>query len=352
MKKYLSLVFPMVLSSAIAQAPASVKENPKVSDSKSLSTLQQTIKQDYVSCGINTGIPGFSYSDAKGNWSGFDVDFCRATAAALFNDPTRVKFVPLSSKTRFTALSTGEIDLLYRNSTWTYTRDNTLGISFLGVNYYDGQGFITRKSNNINDIKELNGATICITPGTTTELNLADYFSTHNLTYKPLVVETTQQGSKAYEAKRCDAYSADYSALHGIRTMLPNPDDHMILKEIISKEPLGPWVRNNDTQWIKINKWILIALKNAEELGITSKNVTDLVKSDDIRVQRLLGSVNLPATESLGLNKHWALHMIKHSGNYGEILDRNLGPKTPLSIARGLNKLWTQGGLIYGPPIR
>ncbi|HJN37322.1 MAG TPA: amino acid ABC transporter substrate-binding protein [Gammaproteobacteria bacterium] len=359
------LLYLIAISSTFATPQNTPKQKPsptlkvlaqaskhKTSPQKVLSTLEQTKKQDYLTCGINTGLAGFAYSDQKGNWTGFDVDFCRASAAALFNDPTRVKFVPLTSKTRFTALTTGEIDLLYRNSTWTYTRDTSLGISFAGVNYYDGQGFLVHNSSHVNSVKELDGATICVTPGTTTELNLADYFRKHSLKYSPLIVETVQQGIKAYEAKRCDAFTADYSALHSIRSTLSSADEHTILAEIISKEPLGPAVRKNDDQWFKINSWILIALKNAEELGITSKNIEGLLKSNNPKIERFIGTINLPATTQLGLSKHWAFNMIKMVGNYGEIYDRNLGPNTPLNIQRGLNKLWTEGGLIYGPPIR
>jgi len=314
-------------------------------------TLKTVKDRGAVSCGVSQGLPGFSSPDDKGNWTGLDVDVCRAIAAAIFNDPSKVKFVPLSAKDRFTALQSGEIDVLSRNSTWTLSRDTSLGLNYTAVIYYDGQGFMVRKSLKVNSALELNSASICVQTGTTNEQNLADYFRSHNMKYEVIAFSTADETVKAYESGRCDVFTADVSQLYAKRLELANVNDHAVLPEVVSKEPLGPVVRHGDDQWFDIVKWTLFAMINAEELGITQKNVDDMMKSDKPELRRVFGADgNLG--EQLGLTKDWVARIVKAVGNYGESFERNVGTGSRLAIARGLNKLWTQGGLHYAPPIR
>jgi general L-amino acid transport system substrate-binding protein len=304
-----------------------------------------------VNCGVGPGTPGFSFPDDKGNWTGLDVDFCRAVAAALFNDTTKVSYKPLTAKERFTALQSGEVDVLSRTTTWTMSRDSAMGLSFVGIMYVDGQGLMVPSKLGVKSAKELNGASVCVATGTTTELNLADYFRTTNMTYKPVVFEKADEVNAAYDSGRCDVYTTDQSSLYSQRLRLKNPTDHIVLPEIISKEPLGPSVRQGDFQWFTLNKWVYYALLNAEELGVTSKNVDEMLKSTNPDVRRLLG-VEGEFGKAIGLDNDWVVKIVKGVGNYGEIYERNVGPNTPLKIARGLNNLWNKGGIQYAPPIR
>jgi general L-amino acid transport system substrate-binding protein len=314
-------------------------------------TLKTVKDRGMLSCGVSQGLPGFSSPDDKGTWTGLDVDVCRAIAATIFNDPTKVKFVPLSAKDRFTALQSGEIDVLSRNTTWTLSRDTTLGANFTGVTYYDGQGFIVKKSLKVNSALELNSASVCVQTGTTTEQNLADYFKGNNMKYEVIAFGTADEAVKAYESGRCDVFTTDVSGLYAERLKLANPADHVVLPEVISKEPLGPMVRHGDDQWFDLVKWVLFAMINAEELGITQKNIDEMAKSDKPELKRALGSDgNLG--EQLGLTKDWVIRIVKAVGNYGEAFDRNVGGGSKLGIARGLNQLWTKGGIQYAPPIR
>ena len=322
-----------------------------VVSSANATTLEDVKAKGFVQCGVNTGLIGFGSTDDKGDWKGFDVDYCRAVATAIFNDPNAVKFTPLTAKERFTALQSGEIDMLARNTTWTMSRDTSLGLTFAGVNYYDGQGFLVRKSLGVTSALQLGGASVCVQTGTTTELNLADYFKRHNMQYTPVAFEKLDETLQAYDSGRCDAYTTDASGLYASRLALAKPDDHMVLPEIISKEPLGPVVRQGDDQWFNIVKWTGFALLNAEELGITSKNVDEMKAGDNQKVRRLLG-VDGTFGEMIGLSNDWAYNIIKKVGNYGEIFDRNIGADSPLKIARGLNALWTEGGIQYAPPVR
>ncbi len=317
----------------------------------SAGTLQDVKAKGFVQCGVSQGLPGFSNPDDKGNWTGIDVDLCRAVAAAVFGDASKVKFTPLSAKERFTALQSGEIDLLSRNTTWTATRDTALGLNFAGVNYYDGQGFMVRKSLGVTSAMQLNGAAVCTNTGTTTELNVADFFRSHKMQYEVVAFEKADEVVKAYDEGRCDVYTTDRSGLAAQRLKLKNPDEHIVLPEIISKEPLGPVVRQGDDQWFDLVKWTLFAMVNAEELGVTSKNVDEMKKSNNPAIKRLLG-VEGNFGENLGVSNSWAYNIIKQVGNYGESYDRNVGPKTPLGLARGLNALWNKGGIMYAPPIR
>ena len=314
-------------------------------------TLDDVKAKGFVQCGVNTGLPGFGNPDASGNYTGFDVDYCRAVAAAVFGDASKVKYTPLGGTERFPALQSGEIDLLVRNTTWTMSRDTTLGFTFAGVNYYDGEGFMVRKSLGVAHVDELKGATICVQGGTDTVTGLADYFKKKNLEYTPLVIDKLEDVNAAYDAGRCDALTTDRSGLAANRLQMKVPDDHMILPEVISEEPLGPVVRNNDVPWFKVVQWTHFALLNAEYLGVTQANVDDMLKSGDSSIQRLLGVGDNDFGKSIGLNKDWAYQIIKALGNYGEIYDRNLGPKTPLGLERGVNALWNQGGIQYGMPI-
>jgi general L-amino acid transport system substrate-binding protein len=317
----------------------------------SAQTLKTVKDRGILHCGANGTLAGFGLPDAQGKWTGLDVDICRAVAAAVFNDASKVKFVPLSAKDRFTALQSGEVDLLARNTTWTSSRDTSLGLNFTGVDYYDGQGFMVRKALKVNSALELGDASVCVQQGTTTELNLADFFRSHNMKLKTVTFATANEAVKAYDAGRCDAYTTDASALYAERLRLANANDHIVLPEIISKEPLGPVVRHGDDQWFDIVKWVLFAMINAEELNITSKNIDEMAKSTNPEVKRFVGTEGNYG-EQLGLTKDWAVRIIKLVGNYGESFDRNVGSGSPLKIDRGLNKLWNKGGLQYAPPIR
>ena len=318
---------------------------------KERGTLQNVKDRGTLSCGVSQGLPGFSAPDDKGNWTGLDVDVCRAIAAAIFNDPAKVKFVPLSAKDRFTALQSGEIDVLSRNSTWTLSRDTSLGLNYTGVSYYDGQGFLVRKSLKVNSALELNSASVCVQQGTTNEQNVADYFKGNNMKYEVIAFGTADETIKAYESGRCDVFTSDVSQLYAERLKLSAPADHGVLPEVISKEPLGPVVRHGDDQWFDIVKWTLFAMINAEELAITQKNVDEMANSSKPELKRIFGTDgNLG--EQLGLTKDWVTRIIKAVGNYGESFDRNVGAGSQLGIARGLNKLWNQGGIQYAPPIR
>ncbi|MBV9827972.1 MAG: amino acid ABC transporter substrate-binding protein [Alphaproteobacteria bacterium] len=315
-------------------------------------TLDKVKQAGMLVCGVSTGVAGFSQPDNQGNYAGLDVDICKAVAAAMFGDATKVKYVPLTAQQRFTALQSGEVDILARNTTWTLQRDTDLGLDFAPVVYYDGQGFMVGKKLGVKSAKELNGATVCVQPGTTTELNLADYFRANQISFKPLVIEKLDELVAAFFSGRCDAFTTDRSGLAAIRvSRAPNPDDYMILPEIISKEPLAPAVRQGDDQFHDVVDWVIYALIQAEEKGITSKNVDDQLKSEDPDVKRMLG-VTPGMGKSLGLDEKWAYNEIKMVGNYGEIFDRNVGQGSPLKLDRGKNDLWTKGGLMYAMPIR
>ncbi|MCA3246280.1 MAG: amino acid ABC transporter substrate-binding protein [Azospirillum sp.] len=314
-------------------------------------TLDAVRARGQLVCGVNTALPGFSAPDSQGNWRGLDVDMCRAVAAAIFNDPAKARFVPTTAPQRFVALQSGEIDVLTRNATQTYARDVSLGMHMAGVNFYDGQGFIVKKSANIASARQLDGATICVQPGTTTELNLADYFRANRMRFTPVVIERLEENLSAYQAGRCDAYTTDASGLASIRTNLATPSDHVILPERISKEPLGPMVRKGDDQWFAIVKWTLQGMIEAEELGVTQANVDEQVRSTNPSIQRLLGAQG-GFGAMMGLDNRWLYNVIKHVGNYGESFDRNVGPRTALGLERGVNDLWTKGGLMYAIPLR
>jgi general L-amino acid transport system substrate-binding protein len=317
-------------------------------DAQTLTTVKT---RGALNCGSNPGLAGFGLPDAQGNWTGLDVDVCRAIAAAIFDDPTKVKFVPLTAKDRFTALQSGEVDVLVRNTTWTSSRDTQLGLNFTGVDYYDGQGFMVRKALKVNSALELSDAAVCVQQGTTTELNLADYFRANKMKLKTVTFATSDEAVKAYDASRCDAYTTDASGLYSERLRLANPNDHVVLPEIISKEPLGPAVRHGDDQWFDIVKWVLFAMVIAEEEGLTQKNITEALGSDKPDIKKFVGTEGNYG-EQLGLTKDWAVRIVKHVGNYGEVFERNVGQGSPLKIARGLNALWTKGGIQYAPPIR
>ena len=303
----------------------------------------------YVQCGVNTGVAGFSAPDSKGVYRGIDVDLCRAVAAAVFGDHSKVRYTPLTAQQRFTALQSGEVDILARNTTWTITRDTSLGLNFVGVNYYDGQGFMVHAKLKVKSAKQLNGATVCVQPGTTTELNLADYFRANKMTFKPVVIEKLDEVLNAYFAGRCDVYTTDHSGLISTRaTRAPKPEDHVILPEIISKEPLGPAVRHGDDRWFDIVKWSMFAMLEAEEMGLSQKNIDQQTSSTNPTIQRFVGASG-DIGKMLGLDNKWAYNIVKQVGNYGESFDTNL---KPLGFERGLNRLWNQGGLMYAPPIR
>jgi len=315
-------------------------------------TLNNIKAKGFIQCGVGTGLAGFSTPDDAGNWSGIDVDVCRGIAAAVFGDADAVKYTPLTAKERFTALQSGEVDLLSRNTTWTLTRDSALGLDFTGVTYYDGQGFMAPVALGVKSALELDGASVCVQPGTTTELNLADYFRANNMSYEPVVIERLEEVRTAYDQGRCDVYTTDQSGLYAERTVLSNPDDHIILPEVISKEPLGPVVRHGDHEWGDVVRWSLYAMLEAEEFGVSSQNVDDMkATATNPGVRRLLG-VEGDAGQSLGLSPDWAYNVIKQVGNYGEIFEANVGQGTPLKIGRGLNALWNQGGLQYAMPVR
>jgi general L-amino acid transport system substrate-binding protein len=328
----------LLLSSALALAANTV----------SADTLDSVKSKGFVQCGVSTGLPGFSNADKSGNWKGLDVDVCRAVAAATLGDANKVKFTPLTAKERFTALQSGEIDLLSRNTTWTLTRDASLGLNFAGVNYYDGQGFMVSKNLGVKSALELDGAAVCIQAGTTTELNLADYFRENGMKYKAITYDTSDATVKGFEAGRCDVLTSDQSQLYALRIKLKDPKSAIVLPEVISKEPLGPVVRQGDDKWFNIVKWSLFAMVNAEEMGVTSKNVESMKNSKNPAIARLMGGQG----EKLGLSDDWAYNIIKQVGNYGESFERNVGMGSPLKISRGLNALWNKGGLQYAPPIR
>ncbi|MFG1403938.1 amino acid ABC transporter substrate-binding protein [Xanthobacter sp. V8C-5] len=315
-------------------------------------TLDDVKTRGALNCGVSQGLPGFSSPNDKNEWSGFDVDFCRAVAAAIFNDPAKVRFTPLSAKDRFTALTSGAIDVLSRNTTWTMSRDTTLGFNFAGVTYYDGQGFLVRKSLGLKGAKELDGASICVQTGTSNELNVSDWFRANSLKYREVIAfGTLDETVKAYESGRCDVFTSDRSQLAAVRLKLTNPADHVVLPETISKEPLGPLVRHGDDQWFDLVKWTYFALLDAEELGVNQKNVDEMLNSPNPEVKRLLGTDGKYG-EGIGLTADWVVRIVKATGNYGEIYDRNLGPATPLGLERGLNNLWNKGGVQYGMPVR
>ncbi len=318
----------------------------------SAATLDDVKARGELVCGVNTGLVGFAAPDANGNWQGFDVAVCKAVAAAVLGDASKVKYVPTTGETRFTALASGEIDLLARNTTWTYSRDADLKFTFVGVNYYDGQGFMVRKDLGVSSAKELDGATVCIQTGTTTELNLADFFKVNNMSYQPVAIQTNAEGEQQFLAGACDAYTTDASGLAATRAIFADPENYIILPEIISKEPLGPLVRQGDDQWADIARWTLNALIAAEEYGVTSANVEELAKgTNNPEINRMLGTEG-DLGAMLGLDKDWAKRAIAASGNYGEIFAANIGESTPIGLARGLNAQWTQGGLLYTPPFR
>lgn len=317
----------------------------------SAQTLQTVKDRGDLKCGVNTGLPGFASQNDQGEWQGLDVDYCKAIAAAVFGDPSKVQYSPLSAVQRFPALQNSEVDVLARNTTWTMDRDTTLGLAFAGVNYYDGQGFMVKKELNVSSALELSGATVCVQSGTTTELNLADFFRTNNMEYNPVVIESQSDVNSAYDSGRCDALTTDASGLAASRLEMGSPDDHAILPEVVSKEPLGPAVRQGDAEWFNVVKWTHYALLNAEELGVTQANVEEMQDSENPEIRRLLGK-DKNFGESIGLSQDWVVNIVKAVGNYGEIFERNIGVDTPLQIQRGQNALWTKGGLQYGMPIR
>ncbi len=342
MKKLLTAAvavgFGLSASAALAQTATSA-------------TLDAIKAKGYVQCGVTGGVPGFSAPDANNNWTGLEVDYCRALAAAIFNDADAVRYTPLTSQERFTALSAGEIDVLSRTTTWTMSRDTQLGISFVGTMFYDGQGFMVRKADGIASALDLSGAAICIESGTTTELNAADYFAANKLEFNTVVFVDQDEVFKAYEDGRCDVYTTDSSALAAERSKAQDPDAHVILPEIISKEPLGPVVRQGDDTFFNIARWTYFALLEAEELGVSSANVDEMLASDNPAIKRLLG-VEGDFGTPVGLTKDWAYQIVKLVGNYAEIYEKHVGPNTPIGLARGLNALWMDGGIQYSPPIR
>jgi general L-amino acid transport system substrate-binding protein len=314
-------------------------------------TLKRTIRRGEVFCGVNTGLPGLSIPDEKGNWTGFDVDFCRAVAAAIFDDPSKAKFIPLDADERFKELQSRKVDILSRNSTWNMSREENYDLYFPAVAYYDGQGFMLPRSRNIDSALDLNNSKVCVQGATTTELNLADYFRANNMKYEEKKFPRLDEVVKAYESGQCDTFTADVSQLYALRLNLAKPGDHVILPDVISKEPLAPVVRQRDDDWMMIVKWTLYAMINAEELGVSSKNIDEALKSKKPDVMRLVGTEGTYG-EDLGLTKDWAVRIIRHVGNYGEVYDRNIGSESKLKIPRGLNQLWNAGGIQYAPPIR
>lgn len=317
----------------------------------SATTLDDTKARGTVRCGVNTGLPGFGYQNDQGEWAGLDVDYCKAIAAAIFNDMSKVVYSPLSAVQRFPALQNSEIDVLARNTTWTMSRDTSLGLTFAGVSFYDGQGFMVKKSLGVNSALQLSGATVCVQSGTTTELNLADYFSSNNMQYNPVVIEAQSDVNSAYDSGRCDVLTTDQSGLYASRLELATPDDHVVLPELISKEPLGPAVRQGDDQWFNVVKWTHFALLNAEELGVTQANVEEMKQSSNPEIRRLLGVEGTFGADA-GMSADFVVNIVKAVGNYGEIFERNVGQGSQLKIARGQNALWSKGGLQYAPPIR
>lgn len=335
----------LAVSAAVALASTSGVANA--------GTLEDVKARGELNCVVTTGVAGFAAPDDAGRWVGFDVDFCRATAAAVLGDANKVKFVPTTGKTRFTVLNSGEGDILYRNTTITMSRDVDLKLTFLGVNYYDGQGFMVPKALGVTSAKQLDGASICIQTGTTTELNLADYFRSNKMSYEPVAIETNEEGQVNYLAGRCDVYTTDASGLAATRGTFEFPDAHVLLPEIISKEPLGPAVRQGDDEWADVTRWVLNVLIAAEEVGLTQANVAGHAAKagNNVDINRIVGTEGKYG-EMIGLDKEWAVRAISAVGNYGEIFERNIGVNTPLGLARGLNAQWTQGGILYAPPVR
>ena len=350
MRKFFALNFRtgLLIGCAIAVAVAAAAFTYERYDTK---TLKRTVRRDAVHCGVNSGLPGFSNVDDKGTWSGFDVDFCRAIAAAIFDDPKKVKFVPLDAKERFTELGKRKVDVLARNSTWTMSRETEYALHFASVSYYDGQGFMVPRSRNISSALELDGSKVCVQSDTTTELNIGDYFGANNIKYQMLKFGTVDDVFKAYDSGQCNVLTADVSQLHALRLKLAKAGEHDILPDIISKEPLAPVVRQKDDDWLLIVKWTLFAMVNAEELGINSQNIDQALKSKKPDVMRFVGTQG-EYGEELGLTKDWAVRIIRHVGNYGEVFERNVGTGSKLGIPRGLNQLWNAGGILYAPPIR
>lgn len=322
-----------------------------LSGAASAQTLEKVKARGNVVCGVNPDLLGFSTKDAQGNWSGFDVDLCRALAATIFNDPSKVQFVPLSNADRLQALQSDKIDVLSRNTTWTFAREASLKLNFAAVTYYDGQGFLTRRSSNATSALELDGASICVQKGTTSELNFADFFRTNNMKYQVVALDSLDELLKAYDQGKCTALTSDTSQLFAARLRLSAPDDHVVLPDIISKEPLGPFVRFGDDQWLGIVKWTHFAMLNAEELGISSKTIDEALKSTKPDVKRLIGADENYGAQ-IGLTNDWAVRIIRHVGNYGEVFERNVGTGTKLAIPRGINSLWSNGGIQYAPPVR
>ncbi len=314
-------------------------------------TLEAVKARGVLQCGVTSGVPGFSVPDEQGNWKGLDVDVCRSIAAATLGDASKVKYIPLTAKERFTALQSGEIDVLSRVTTWTQTRDTQLGLNFTGVTYYDGQGFLVKKELGLTSVKELDGATVCVQSGTTTELNLSDYFRANGLTFTPVVFDTNEQAATSFDTGRCDSFTTDLSQAYGLRTRMSDPDAVVALPDVISKEPLGPVVRQGDDQWFNVVKWSLYAMLNAEELGVNSTNVDEMKSSENPNIKRLLG-VDGPKGKGLDIADDWSYQIIKQVGNYAESFDRNVGKDSPLKIDRGINALWNQGGFQYAPPMR
>ena len=338
----------LLVGLAVAVAVAAVAITYERYDTR---TLKRTIRRGEVFCGVNAGLPGFSIPDDKGNWSGFDVDFCRAVASAIFDDPKAAKFIPLDASERFKELQNRKVDILSRNSTWSMSRETNYDLYFPAVAYYDGEGFMLPAARKIDSALDLNGSKICVQAETTTQLNLADYFRANNMKYQEMKFPKLEEVVKAYDSGQCDTFTADASQLYALRLNLSKPNDHIILPDIISKEPLAPVVRQRDDDWMMIVKWTLYAMINAEELGITSKNIDEALKSKKPEVMRLVGTEGSYG-EDLGLTKDWAARIIRRVGNYGEIYDRNVGNESKLKIPRGLNQLWSAGGIQYAPPIR
>jgi general L-amino acid transport system substrate-binding protein len=338
----------LLIGLLVAVAVAAVAVAYELYDTR---TLKRTVRRGEVLCGVNRGLPGFSIPDDKGNWTGFDVDFCRAVAAAIFNDPTKAKFIPLDANERFRELQNRKVDILSRNSTWSMSRETSYDLYFPAVSYYDGQGFMLPRARNIDSALDLNDSKVCVQDGTTTVLNLADYFHANNMKYEEKKFAKLDDVVKAYESGQCDTLTADVSQLFALRLNLAKPVDHTILPDVISKEPLAPVVRERDDDWMLIVKWTLYAMINAEELGVNSKNIDEALKSKKPDVMRLVGTEGNYG-EELGLTKDWAVRIIRHVGNYGEVFERNVGSESKLKIPRGLNQLWSAGGIQYAPPIR
>jgi general L-amino acid transport system substrate-binding protein len=338
----------LLIGLAVAVAVAAIAITYERYDTR---TLKRTIRRGDVLCGVNTGLPGFSIPDDKGNWTGFDVDFCRAVAAAIFDDPNKAKFIPLDASERFKELQSRKVDILSRNSTWSMSRETSYDLYFPAVAYYDGEGFMVPRARNIDSALDLNNSKVCVQAETTTQLNLADYFRTNNMKYQEMKFTKLDEVIKAYDSGQCDTFTADVSQLYALRLNLAKPGDHVILPDVISKEPLAPVVRQRDDDWMMIVKWTLYAMINAEELGVTSKNIDEALKSKKPDVMRLVGTEGAYG-EQLGLTRDWAARIIRRVGNYGEIYERNVGSESKLKIPRGLNQLWSAGGIQYAPPIR